>query len=203
QVRRVVNMERIVGEVPAGDSALAQRAAAVKRQIEPWVVRKNAIVAAGAHRGGSAAAARTCEGAGADGEAAGGNGGGGGALAKGARPGGLAAKRQGTAGGAGQLLASQRETHGELAAELAAMAGVLKANSRALGGLVAGDRELVDETAAALEGSVSRLGRQGARVNAYRRRAWGTAGMTWLAVAVVVAVFLVVVLFMKVAPKRC
>ncbi|KAJ2697545.1 hypothetical protein H4R19_005657, partial [Coemansia spiralis] len=187
QVRRVVNMEQIVGGVQTADSDLARRAAAVRRQIEPWVARKNAIVA-----GGSAATEGGADNGGSGAEA----------EARAEQPASLAGKRQGTAGGRERELQSQRATHGELTTELAAMAGVLKANSRALGGLVAGDRALVEETAAALEGSVSGLGRQGARVGAYRRRAWGTAGMTWLAVAVVVSVFLVVVLFIKVVPKR-
>ncbi|KAJ1735181.1 Trimethylguanosine synthase [Coemansia biformis] len=215
QVRRLVNMERLVSELqgvdgrPARGSDLAQRVAAVKRQIGPWVERKNAIVAAAAHKSSSSGSSsgssgveerqRTGECVAADTGASEGKSGnnGGGSAAKTGQPESLAAKRQ-----AERLLKSQRATHGELTLELAAMAGVLKTNSRALGELVAGDRGLVEETAAALERNVAGVGSQGSRVNAYRRRAWGTTGMTWLAVAVVVSVFLVLVLFMKIAPKR-
>ncbi|PIA16452.1 hypothetical protein COEREDRAFT_86858 [Coemansia reversa NRRL 1564] len=104
--------------------------------------------------------------------------------------------------GVERLLKSQRETHEDLTWELAKMSGVLKANSMAFGSLVEGDKELVEETSEMLGRSASGVGTQGMRLNKYRKRAWGTTGMTWLAVLVVVAVFFMLVLFMRVAPKR-
>ncbi|KAJ2796165.1 hypothetical protein H4R20_005621 [Coemansia guatemalensis] len=104
--------------------------------------------------------------------------------------------------GVERLLQSQRETHEELTSELSKMSGALKANSMAFGSLVERDKELVEETSEMLGRSASGVGTQGARLNKYRKRAWGTTGMTWLAVLVVVAVFFMLVLFMRVAPKR-
>ncbi|KAJ2615551.1 hypothetical protein H4S08_001177 [Coemansia sp. RSA 1365] len=104
--------------------------------------------------------------------------------------------------GVERLLKSQRETHEDLTSELAKMSGVLKTNSMAFGSLVERDKELVEETSEMLGRSASGVGTQGMRLNKYRKRAWGTTGMTWLAVLVVVAVFFMLVLFMRVAPKR-
>ncbi|KAJ2078931.1 hypothetical protein H4R24_004136 [Coemansia sp. RSA 988] len=104
--------------------------------------------------------------------------------------------------GVERLLQSQRETHEDLTSELAKMTGALKTNSMAFGSLVERDKELVEETTEMLGRSASSVGSQGTRLNKYRKRAWGTTGMTWLAVLVVVAVFFMLVLFMRVAPKR-
>ncbi|KAJ2852140.1 hypothetical protein IWW36_000520 [Coemansia brasiliensis] len=104
--------------------------------------------------------------------------------------------------GVEQLLKSQRETHEDLTSELSRMAGVLKANSLAFGDLVERDKGLVHETSELLSRSVAGVGKQGARVGQFRKRSWGTTGLTWLAVLVVVSVFFMLVLFMKVAPKR-
>ncbi|KAJ2779404.1 hypothetical protein H4R18_004024 [Coemansia javaensis] len=200
QVRRLVNMERIVGEVQAAaGSDLARRVAAIRQQIAPWVERKNAIVAVAAAAHNSGAGRREEGGPGGSGEGAARPS----LLGEGEGEGGQGLRRRTAGGGDSErLVQSQRRTHEELTAELAAMAGVLKANSRALGGLVADDRALVGETAALLERSVAGVGRQGARMAAYRRRAWGTTGLTLAAVLAVVAVFLALVVFMKVAPKR-
>ncbi|KAJ2353916.1 hypothetical protein GGF43_003378 [Coemansia sp. RSA 2618] len=108
----------------------------------------------------------------------------------------------GSVEGADRLLKSQRQTHADLTSELAQMAQVLKANSLAFGDLVESDKGLVDQTATLLDRSVAGVGRQGARVSQFRKRSWGTTGMTWLAMLVVVCVFFMLVLFIKVAPKR-
>ncbi|KAJ2382703.1 hypothetical protein GGI23_007306 [Coemansia sp. RSA 2559] len=101
-----------------------------------------------------------------------------------------------------RLLQSQRGMHDELTDDLARMASVLKKNTVDFGELLEKDKKELDETAQHLEKSAAGVGRHGVRLNKYRKRAWGTTGLTWLAVLVVVSVFFILVLFMRVAPKR-
>ncbi|KAI8322877.1 hypothetical protein GQ54DRAFT_297153 [Martensiomyces pterosporus] len=82
------------------------------------------------------------------------------------------------------------------------MASMLKKNSMAFGDIAEKDKAIVEETAEALSSNLANIGKQGGRLNKYRKQAWGTTGMTWLAVLVVVCVFFILVLFMRIAPKR-
>ncbi|KAJ1804054.1 hypothetical protein LPJ56_005711 [Coemansia sp. RSA 2599] len=104
--------------------------------------------------------------------------------------------------GVERLLKSQRATQDDLSSDLAKMAGILKKNSLAFSDLVEKDRVLVQETTDLLDKNTANLEKHGGRLTKYRKRAWGTTGMTWLAVLVVVSVFFMLVLFMRVAPKR-
>ncbi|KAJ1800883.1 hypothetical protein LPJ59_000746 [Coemansia sp. RSA 2399] len=101
-----------------------------------------------------------------------------------------------------RLLQSQRGMHDDLTDDLARMASVLKKNTVDFGELMEKDKKELDETAQHLEKSAAGVGKHGVRLNKYRKRAWGTTGLTWLAVLVVVSVFFILVLFMRVAPKR-
>ncbi|KAJ1663984.1 hypothetical protein EV178_004524 [Coemansia sp. RSA 1646] len=101
-----------------------------------------------------------------------------------------------------RLLQSQRDMHEDLTGDLVRMASALKKNTLDFGELMATDKKVMDETMEHLEKSAARVGKHGARLSKYRKRAWGTTGLTWLAVLVVVSVFFILVLFMRVAPKR-
>ncbi|KAJ2723014.1 hypothetical protein GGI07_002908 [Coemansia sp. Benny D115] len=107
-----------------------------------------------------------------------------------------------SAEGVEKLLRSQRETHAGLSGDLVSMAEILKRNTAALSDLVEKDKAVVDETAEVLDQNLVNMDTHGTRLNKYRKRAWGTTGMTWLMVLVVISVFFVMVLFMRVAPKR-
>ncbi|KAJ2754519.1 hypothetical protein GGI19_002343 [Coemansia pectinata] len=104
--------------------------------------------------------------------------------------------------GVERLLKSQRATQEELTSDLVQMASVLKKNSEAFGDLIEKDKTVIEETANLLNSNVSGVGKHGARLNKYRKQAWGTTGLTWLMILVVVCVFFVLVLFMRIAPKR-
>ncbi|KAJ2706185.1 hypothetical protein FB645_001821 [Coemansia sp. IMI 203386] len=104
--------------------------------------------------------------------------------------------------GVEKLLKSQRATQDDLSSDLVKMAGVLKKNSLAFSDLVEKDKVLVQETTDLLDTNTANLEKHGGRLTKYRKRAWGTTGVTWLAVLVVVSVFFMLVLFMRVAPKR-
>ncbi|KAJ2689335.1 hypothetical protein IWW39_001573 [Coemansia spiralis] len=104
--------------------------------------------------------------------------------------------------GVERLLKSQRATQEELTSDLVQMASVLKKNSEAFGDLIEKDKTVIEETSDLLNSNVTGVGKHGARLNKYRKRAWGTTGLTWLMILVVVCVFFVLVLFMRIAPKR-
>ncbi|KAJ1966131.1 hypothetical protein GGI12_000280 [Dipsacomyces acuminosporus] len=107
-----------------------------------------------------------------------------------------------TVEGVERLLKSQRAVQEDLTAELVSMASVLKKNSLAFGDIIEKDKAVVEEAAEALSRNLTNMDKQGARLSKYRKRAWGTTGMTWLAVLVVVCVFFMLVLLMRVVPKR-
>lgn len=107
-----------------------------------------------------------------------------------------------TVEGVEKLLQSQRATQDDLSSDLARMATVLKKNSLAFGDVIEQDKAVIEEAGHMLDANTSNVGSQGKRLNVYRSRAWGTTGLTWLAVLVVVCVFFLLVLFMRVAPKR-
>ncbi|KAJ2742643.1 hypothetical protein GGI20_004335 [Coemansia sp. BCRC 34301] len=104
--------------------------------------------------------------------------------------------------GVERLLKSQRATQEELTSDLVQMASVLKKNSVAFGDLLEKDKTVVEETSDLLNRNVAGVSGHGARLNKYRKRAWGTTGLTWLMISVVVSVFFLLVLFMRIAPKR-
>ncbi|KAJ2655952.1 hypothetical protein IWW48_005270 [Coemansia sp. RSA 1200] len=106
------------------------------------------------------------------------------------------------AGAVERLLQSQRSMHEDLTDDLVKMASVLKKNTLDFGVLMEKDKKVVEEAAEQLEKSAAGVGKHGLRLEKYRKRAWGTTGLTWLAVLVVVSVFFTLVLFIKVAPKR-
>ncbi|KAJ1661164.1 hypothetical protein GGF38_003836, partial [Coemansia sp. RSA 25] len=104
--------------------------------------------------------------------------------------------------GVERLLKSQRATQEELTSDLVQMASVLKKNSVAFGDLIEKDKTVIEETSDLLNSNVAGVSGHGARLNKYRKRAWGTTGLTWLMILVVVSVFFLLVLFMRIAPKR-
>ncbi|KAJ2504122.1 hypothetical protein GGI11_007477, partial [Coemansia sp. RSA 2049] len=106
------------------------------------------------------------------------------------------------AGAVERLLQSQRSMHEDLTDDLVKMASVLKKNTLDFGVLMEKDKKVVEEAAEQLEKSAAGVGKHGLRLEKYRKRAWGTTGLTWLAVLIVVSVFFTLVLFIKVAPKR-
>ncbi|ORX69228.1 hypothetical protein DL89DRAFT_258279 [Linderina pennispora] len=107
-----------------------------------------------------------------------------------------------TVEGVERLLKSQRSTQEDLTNDLVQMASILKKNTRAFGDVIERDKHVVDETAEALGSNLASMDKQGSRLSKYRKQAWGTTGITWLAVLVVVSVFFMLVLFMRIAPKR-
>ncbi|KAJ2728355.1 hypothetical protein H4S00_001018 [Coemansia sp. D1744] len=219
QVRRLVNIEHIAnmaqsslfGQEPGSD--IERRATELKQRIAPWVERKNALVLqftrpvdsnsdfedalVDEQTKGSRVSTPTAR------------------VDKGTtamdRRNELLGETEGlrrrgvvpdNVAGVERLLKSQQETHDDLTAELSQMAQVLKENSLAFGKLVEDDKGLVEETTELLDRSVTGVSSQGARVTKFRKRSWGTTGMTWLAMLVVVSVFFMLVMFIKVAPKR-
>ncbi|KAI9505958.1 membrane fusion protein Use1-domain-containing protein [Coemansia spiralis] len=104
--------------------------------------------------------------------------------------------------GVERLLNSQRAMHDDLTGDLVKMASILKKNTLAFGDLLEKDKSEIEETERYLEKSAVGVNKQGDRVGRYRKRAWGTTGLTWMMVLVVVSVFFMLVLFMRVAPKR-
>ncbi|KAJ2362163.1 hypothetical protein IW150_007073, partial [Coemansia sp. RSA 2607] len=104
--------------------------------------------------------------------------------------------------GVERLLKSQRATQDDLSSDLLKMASILKKNSLAFGDLIEKDRDVVDSAAEKLGANLANMEKHGGRLDKFRKRSWGTTGMTWLMILVVVSVFFVLVLFMRVAPKR-
>ncbi|KAJ2908392.1 hypothetical protein GGI21_002930, partial [Coemansia aciculifera] len=76
--------------------------------------------------------------------------------------------------GVERLLKSQRATQEELTSDLVQMASVLKKNSVAFGDLIEKDKTVIEETSDLLNGNVAGVSKHGARLNKYRKRAWGT-----------------------------
>ncbi|KAJ2003816.1 hypothetical protein GGI04_000671 [Coemansia thaxteri] len=222
-------MEHIVADVGTPRNggkqytAYQERADRIKQQIQPWVEKKNALVAAlgdeesvNVNEMGESSASEnsfeddspssSCEQTEEQPKP----------VAK--RRSSLAAKREELLGeleglrrrgavpdsveGVERLLRSQRATQEDLTSDLVKMASALKSNSLAFGELVEQDKAVIQETAELLDRNVAGVGRHGARLSKYRKRAWGTTGLTWLMVLVVVSVFFILVLFMRIAPKR-
>ncbi|KAJ1723847.1 Trimethylguanosine synthase [Coemansia erecta] len=104
--------------------------------------------------------------------------------------------------GVERLLKSQRATQDDLSSDLLKMASILKKNSLAFGDLIEKDRDVVDSAAEKLDANLANMEKHGGRLDKFRKRSWGTTGLTWLTVLVVVSVFFMLVLFMRVAPKR-
>ncbi|KAJ1897770.1 hypothetical protein LPJ66_003174 [Kickxella alabastrina] len=104
--------------------------------------------------------------------------------------------------GVERLLKSQRATQDDLSSDLVKMASILKKNTLAFGDLIEKDKAVVDEASEILGGNVTHMNAHGSRLDKYRKRSWGTTGMTWMMVLVVVSVFFIMVMFMRIAPKR-
>ncbi|KAI9473302.1 hypothetical protein LPJ78_003553 [Coemansia sp. RSA 989] len=218
QLQQLANMEQVVKQTQGSMASpdLEKRVSEIRRKIAPWIERKHVVTdaiekACNNDRPTDADSELTDEQHAKNSDASA-------AIAQPSSDKSPSSKRKELLGEAGglrhrraapdsvegveQLLKAQRETHEDLTSELTRMAGVLKANSLAFGDLVERDKGLVHETSELLSRSVAGVGTQGARVGKFRKRSWGTTGLTWLAVLVVVSVFFMLVLFMKVAPKR-
>ncbi|KAJ1674353.1 hypothetical protein EV182_003452, partial [Spiromyces aspiralis] len=101
-----------------------------------------------------------------------------------------------------RLLQNQRQTQSELTDQLLKMAESLKSNSLTFGEMLTQDEKLMEETGEAISSNLGRLKTQGGRLGIYRSKAWKTTGFTWGLVFFVILTTFIMILFIKVVPKR-
>ncbi|OMJ25626.1 Vesicle transport protein USE1, partial [Smittium culicis] len=100
------------------------------------------------------------------------------------------------------ILDLQKATQQDLADDLLNMAKALKSNTLLFGETLKKDNELVQEASEIVSKNYTNAQNSGGRLAKYNAKAWSTTGLNWMIVAVVVAVFSFLILFMKVVPKR-
>ncbi|PVU91800.1 hypothetical protein BB560_006102 [Smittium megazygosporum] len=95
-----------------------------------------------------------------------------------------------------------KNTQEELANELLEMSKILKTNVVSFGEILEKDQLLVEETSDLVLKNSTVLEKQGSRLNKFRAESWKTTGFTWIVVAIVVLVFSLLLMIIKVVPKR-
>ncbi|PVU92249.1 hypothetical protein BB561_003950 [Smittium simulii] len=96
----------------------------------------------------------------------------------------------------------QKRTQEELADELLGMSKILKNNTSLFSDILQKDQQYADDSAEIFTKNSVKLKKEGDRLNKFRASSWSTTGLTWMAIAVVVLVFAVLVMVIKVVPKR-